>query len=110
MAFQPSCPRTRRGRALRNFGAAVIDCDDVPLNHPRAETYDSAVAPHFRADSFARKHRGREAPRYGGKARGVIRANRFEQSMARHAEGCEPMQDRPREPRDARECRLGMSS
>ena len=65
----------------------------------RAEAHDIAVAPDFGADGFARKHRRGKPPAHGGDAAGIVVADAFQQRMADHAEGAEPVQDRPREAR-----------
>ena len=96
-----------RGHAL-DLGPAVAHRHDIALGNECPEAYDIAIAPDFGADRLARKHRRREPPAHGGEAARIVIANALQQRMADHAEGAEPVQDRPRKARGLGHVEIGV--
>src|SRR5215470_19704555 len=83
---------------LLHFGAAVIDRNDVAIQHLGAKTQDRTIAPHFGLDRLARKDGRREPARNGPQPRRIVVALRFENGVTRDAECAEPVQNGSREP------------
>src|SRR3954468_2293397 len=82
-------------RGRREFGQAVVQHDDVALQHAGAEgRAPRALLPYLGAYGLAREHRAGEADVEAREAGRVVAAQGLQQRARRHAVGAQAMQDR----------------